>query len=90
MDKRGARTFSEVHIKKNRQEVQHLFFELHEPRITDKIWKLSTPIDADMFFIKMFERTIPTLMEGNDDGHDLTVVSTARTPACFNRFIILK
>ncbi len=33
-----------------------------------------TPIDADMFFIKMFERTIPTLMEGNDYGQDLTVV----------------
>ena len=50
---------------------QDLSLELNEPRVTHQMWKLGRPIDADVFFIKMFERPIPALVERNKDRYYL-------------------
>ena len=65
-----------VKLRKDRRNIADVngdgIVNIHETRITDEIWKLRTVVNADMSLVKMLQRPIPTLMEGNKEGHHLT------------------
>ena len=45
--------------------------ELHKARVADQVRKLAAQPDTDRLGIKGFEGAIVTLMEQDQDGHDL-------------------
>ena len=74
IDEGDAAARSQACIKIKGQNSQNFFLELPEPSVADEVWKLRGPVDTDLFLIKVLQRSIVALMEGNKDRHYLAGV----------------
>jgi hypothetical protein len=71
VDKRYASTRAETAVYVDAQRNERGWEELHKARVADQVRKLTAQLGADVLGIKGFEGAIVTLMEQDQDGHNL-------------------